>query len=76
MFDVKPVKRLLRTLAQARADDHGAGMSVAGVEQARDVVGGVLAVAVHRQHRLEAAAQCLGETIAQARALAHAPGVP
>ena len=69
------VARLVGALAQARADHDPAAEAVAGGQQARDVVAAVLAVAVHRDHRVEAAPQGFGEAVAQARALAHAAGV-
>ena len=67
-----PVGRLLRTLAQARTDHDVAGMAVGGIEQPRDVVGAVLAVAVHGQHRRRALRQRRAEAVAQRSALAHA----
>jgi len=59
----------------ACADDHRAGELARGGEDARNVGGIVLAVAVHRQHAAGAAFQGFAKTGAQGFALAAAHGV-
>ena len=59
--------RLLRPLAQARADDQRPREADRRIEQARDVVGEVLAIAVHGQHAVEAAVRFPGALIIGSR---------
>src|SRR4249919_797146 len=66
------IGRLRGALAQACADDDVVGVSVRRRDQARNVGRIVLAVAVHGDDAARAAPQCLGESVAQAGALAHA----